>query len=103
MLAERGRDVGVALGLAELGVAEDLLDDADADALLEQEGRGCVTGVMYPGGPDPASSISDCQSSQSSRESIGVPVGVQKTRSQSCQAAPAVRRSAACWRRWVRS
>jgi hypothetical protein len=27
-------DVRVALGLAELGVAENLLDDADADALL---------------------------------------------------------------------
>jgi len=27
--------VGVALGLAELGVAEDLLDNADVDALLK--------------------------------------------------------------------
>jgi hypothetical protein len=28
---------GIALGLAELGVAEHLLDDADADALIEQQ------------------------------------------------------------------
>jgi hypothetical protein len=33
-------------------VTEDLLDDADADALLEQEGRGRVAGVMYAGIPD---------------------------------------------------
>jgi hypothetical protein len=33
--AQLGRDVGVALGLADLGVTEDLLDDADADALLQ--------------------------------------------------------------------
>jgi hypothetical protein len=51
MLAERGRDVRVALGLAQLGMAEDLLDDADADALLET-GRGCVTGVMNSRGPE---------------------------------------------------
>jgi hypothetical protein len=44
---EFGGDVGVALGLAELGVAEDLLDDADVGALLQQEGRGCVPGVVY--------------------------------------------------------
>ena len=52
VLAERGRDVRVALGLAQLGMAEDLLDDADADALLEQERRGCVTGVMNSRGSD---------------------------------------------------
>jgi len=52
VLAERGGDVGVALGLAELGVAEDLLHDADADALLEQE-RGCgVAGVMHSRGSE---------------------------------------------------
>jgi uncharacterized membrane protein YphA (DoxX/SURF4 family) len=32
--------MGVALGLAELGVAENLLDDADADALLVQARPG---------------------------------------------------------------
>ena len=34
--------MGVALGLADLGVTEDLLDDADADALLQQQSRGGV-------------------------------------------------------------
>ena len=38
--------MGVALGLAELRVAEDLLDDADVRALFQQERGGCVTGVM---------------------------------------------------------
>ncbi len=52
VLAERGGDVGVTLGLAELGVAEDLLDDADVDALLEQERGGGVAGVMDSCGPD---------------------------------------------------
>ena len=52
VLAERGRDVRVARGLAQLRVAEDLLDDADADALLEQEGRSRVAGVMYADVPD---------------------------------------------------
>ena len=33
-------------------MAEDLLDDADADALLEQERRGRVTGVMNSRGSD---------------------------------------------------
>jgi len=44
--------VGVALGLAELGVAEDLLDDADVGALLEQEGGCGVAGVVDPGYAD---------------------------------------------------
>jgi hypothetical protein len=39
--------VGVALGLAELGVAEDLLHNADVDALLEQQRPGCMPGVVY--------------------------------------------------------
>jgi hypothetical protein len=34
VLAERGRDMGVALGLAELGMAEDLLDDGKARTSL---------------------------------------------------------------------
>ncbi len=51
MLAHGPGDVGIALGLAELGVAQDLLDDAHADALLEQEGGGSVPGVMNPGFP----------------------------------------------------
>jgi hypothetical protein len=34
VLAERGSDVRVALGLAELGVAEYLLDEANSDPLL---------------------------------------------------------------------
>ena len=55
MLGEFRRDVGVALGLAELGVAEDLLDDADVDALLQQERRGGVPGVVDPGFPDSSS------------------------------------------------
>ena len=37
VLGEFQADVGVALGLAELGVPEDLLDDADVDALLQQK------------------------------------------------------------------
>jgi hypothetical protein len=36
VLGEFQADVGVALGLAELGVPEDLLD-ADVDALLQQK------------------------------------------------------------------
>jgi hypothetical protein len=35
VLGELRGDVGVALGLAELGVPEDLLHDADVDALFE--------------------------------------------------------------------
>jgi hypothetical protein len=45
VLAEGSRDVGVALGLAELGVAEDLLNDADAYALIEQQGGGSVASI----------------------------------------------------------
>src|SRR6266851_2797389 len=49
VLGEFGSDVGVALGLTELRVPEDLLHDADVDALLQQQrGRG-VPGVMHPG------------------------------------------------------
>jgi hypothetical protein len=43
---------GVALGLDELGVAKNLLDDADADALFEQERRRSVPSVMDPCLPD---------------------------------------------------
>jgi hypothetical protein len=95
--------VGVALSLAELRVAEDLLDDADVDALLEQERRAVWRASRTRASRTPASLRRACQSSQWSRESTGVPVGVQKTRSQSCQDAPAVRRSAAWSRRWARS
>jgi hypothetical protein len=49
MLAERSRDVGVALGLAELGVPEDLLNHADANALVEKQGRGRVACIVDPG------------------------------------------------------
>ena len=49
VLAEGSRDVGVALGLAELGVPEDLLDHADANALVEQQGRCRVACIMNPG------------------------------------------------------
>jgi hypothetical protein len=38
--------VGVSLGLAELGVSEDLLNDANADALLEQESGGSVALIV---------------------------------------------------------
>lgn len=38
VLAERGRDVRVALGLAQLRVAEDLLDDADAGGFRDVPG-----------------------------------------------------------------
>jgi hypothetical protein len=44
--------VGIALRLADLGVAEDLLDDADVDALSEQEGRGGMAGVVHADPPD---------------------------------------------------
>jgi hypothetical protein len=50
--AESGRDVRVALGLAQLGVPEDLLHDADSGALLQQERGGRVPGIMNPRGPD---------------------------------------------------
>ena len=49
VLAERSRDVRVALGLAELRVPEDFLNYADADALVEQQGRRRVAGIMDPG------------------------------------------------------
>jgi hypothetical protein len=39
-----------ALGLAELRVAQDLLDDADADALLKQQRGGGMAGVVDSGG-----------------------------------------------------
>jgi hypothetical protein len=39
VLAERGRDVRVALGLAQLRVAEDLLDDADAGGFRDVPGE----------------------------------------------------------------
>lgn len=45
ILAELSGDVSVALGLAHLEVAEDLLDDTDADALIQQERRSGMTGV----------------------------------------------------------
>lgn len=47
--AEGSGDVRVALGLAELRVPEDLLYDPDADALIEQQGRGRVACIMDPG------------------------------------------------------
>jgi hypothetical protein len=69
VLGEFRGDVGVALGLAELGVPEDLLHDADVDALAQQERRG------------------------------GAPVGEQNTRSWSAHAVPAARRSVCWRRR----
>jgi hypothetical protein len=42
VLAECAGDVRAALRLADLGVAEDLLDDPDVDALPQQERRGCA-------------------------------------------------------------
>lgn len=49
MPAEGSGDVGVALGLAELGVPQDLLYGPDADALVEQQGRGRVACIVDPG------------------------------------------------------
>jgi hypothetical protein len=46
VLAEGSGDVRVALSLAELGVAEDLLHDADADALIDQQGSGSVASIV---------------------------------------------------------
>ena len=48
-LAPQGFGHAVGGVLAERGR---LLDDADADALLEQEGRSRVAGVMYADVPD---------------------------------------------------
>src|SRR5260370_25838777 len=42
----------MALGHAELGVAEDLLHHPDVDALFEQERGGRVAGIVHPGLPD---------------------------------------------------
>jgi len=39
-------DVGVALGGAELGVAQYLLNDADVDAVFEEQRGGGVAGVV---------------------------------------------------------
>ena len=52
VLDELRGDVCVALGLTELGVPEDLLHDADVDALLQQESRCRVAGVVNPRFPD---------------------------------------------------
>ena len=57
--------MGVALGLAQLGVPEDLLHDADVGALLQQERGGGVACVMDPRGPDAGLSEQGSQSSQS--------------------------------------
>ena len=35
-------------------MAEHLLDDADMNALFDQERRGRVPGIVYPGVPDPS-------------------------------------------------
>lgn len=40
--------MGVAICGRHAGVTEDLLYDADVDALLDQEGRGGVAGVVDP-------------------------------------------------------
>jgi hypothetical protein len=48
--AEGSGDVGITLGLAEPGVPEDLLNHADANALVEQQGRGRVACILR-GGP----------------------------------------------------
>ena len=39
--------MGVALGDADVGVAEDLLDDADVHVLLNEQRAGRVTAVVY--------------------------------------------------------
>lgn len=41
-------DVGVSLGRADLGVAQDLLDDADVHALLQQHRRCGIAGAVDP-------------------------------------------------------
>jgi hypothetical protein len=52
VLGEFQADVGVALGLAELRVPEDLLHNADVDALLKQERARRVPSVMHACLPD---------------------------------------------------
>src|SRR4051794_3545692 len=54
-------------------------------------------------GRTPAAFRTAFHSRQSSLRSMGLPVGVAKTRSRSVQRAPAARRSAACAFRWARS
>ena len=49
VLAQRSGDMYASLGLAELRVSEYLLNHADADAVVEQQGRGRVAGVVEPG------------------------------------------------------
>ena len=49
---ERGH-VGVALGCRHPGVAKYLLDDADVHALLDQQRRSGMPGIMNPGIPNP--------------------------------------------------
>jgi len=49
---ERGH-VGVALSCRHPGVAKYLLDNADMNALRDQQGRSGVPGIVYPGVPDP--------------------------------------------------
>jgi hypothetical protein len=44
--------MGVALGLAELGVAEYLLDDTDADSVIEQQGPDSVPVIVHSGIPE---------------------------------------------------
>jgi hypothetical protein len=76
-------DVGVCLGRADVGVAEDALDRADVDALLQyQRGRG-VPSVVQAHLPNAGALRQLAHSAQSARGSIGRPFGWQNTRSQS--------------------
>ena len=45
--------MGVALSRRHPGVAKYLLENADMNALRDQQGRGGVPGIVYPGVPDP--------------------------------------------------
>jgi hypothetical protein len=77
---ERG-DVGVALGCRHSRVAKHLLDDADVHALLDQQRRGDMPGVMDPGIPHPGLPEDCLPARQSSVRSIEPPCLVVKTRS----------------------
>ena len=78
------------------GVAEHFLDDADVHALLNQQSRGRVPGIVDPGVADLRLSRIAFQARQSSLRSIGPPRRVANTRSWSVHELPALSRSAVC-------
>jgi len=77
---ERG-DVGVALGCGNPGVTQNLLHDTDVSALLDQQGRRRVPGIVHRTSRTRACLRTAFHIRQSSVRSIGPPRRVANTRS----------------------